>query len=270
MLCGGRFRISSALEGEPPQLFVDDVPIVNSTSLKILGCIITPSLSWTLQMNRVSSSVHRVLHALRHNRHALPHALRQWLVTALVFPYLDYAAPLILDLDALNSAKLHRLLNSAVRFVFGNIPYNAHVTPYQLALGWLSSRRWCEYIAILLALKIISTWEPRGLAGLFTVRERRPDEIVTRSRAVRLVVSSTNTATLRKGFVASISWLINSLPFIEDPRCPPPPALLKAQLHNHLYLLDVQDWRRRCEVEGLTHEPRCLSGRLPPRSSHGR
>uniref|UniRef100_A0ABD2WVG3 Uncharacterized protein n=1 Tax=Trichogramma kaykai TaxID=54128 RepID=A0ABD2WVG3_9HYME len=221
-------------------------------------------------MNRVSSSVHRVLHALRHNRHALPHALRQRLVTALIFPYLDYAAPLILDLDALNSAKLYRLLNSAVRFVFGNIPYNAHVTPYRLALGWLSSRRRCEYIAILLALKIISTWEPRGLAGLFTVRERRPDEIATRSRAVRLVVSSTNTATLRKGFVASVSRLINSLPFIEDPRCPPPLALLKAQIHNHLYLLDVQDWRHRCEVEGLTYEPRCLSDRLPPRSSHGR
>ncbi|KAL7291232.1 hypothetical protein TKK_0014845 [Trichogramma kaykai] len=221
-------------------------------------------------MNRVSSSVHRVFHALRHNRHALPHALRQRLVTALVFPYLDYAAPLILDLDALNSAKLHRILNSAVRFVFGNIPYNVHVTPYRLALGWLSSRRRCEYIAILLALKIISTWEPRGLAGLFTVRERRPDEIATRSRAVRLVISSTNTAMLRKGFVASVSWLINSLPFIEDPRCPPPPALLKALLHNHLYLLDVQDWRRRCEVEGLTYEPRCLSGRLPPRFSHGR
>uniref|UniRef100_A0ABD2X0S8 Reverse transcriptase domain-containing protein n=1 Tax=Trichogramma kaykai TaxID=54128 RepID=A0ABD2X0S8_9HYME len=105
MLCGGRFRISSALEGGPPRLFVDDVPIVNSASLKIFGCIITPSLSWTLQMNRVSSSVHRVLHAVRHNRHALPHALRQRLVTALVFPYLNYAAPLILDLDVLNSAR---------------------------------------------------------------------------------------------------------------------------------------------------------------------
>ncbi|CAB0037347.1 unnamed protein product [Trichogramma brassicae] len=167
MLCGGRFRISSALDGGPPRLFVDGVPIVNSASLKILGCIIAPSLSWSLQMNRVSSSVHHVLHALRHNRHALPHALRQRLVAALVFPYLDYAAPLILDLDAHNSAKLHRLHNSAVRFVFGNIPYNAHVTPYRLALGWLSSRRRCEYIAVLLALKIISTREPRGLAELF-------------------------------------------------------------------------------------------------------
>ncbi|CAB0043349.1 unnamed protein product [Trichogramma brassicae] len=66
MLCGGRFRISSALDGGPPRLFVDGVPIVNSASLKILGCIIAPSLSWNLQMNRVSSSVHHVLHALRH------------------------------------------------------------------------------------------------------------------------------------------------------------------------------------------------------------
>ncbi|CAB0039402.1 unnamed protein product [Trichogramma brassicae] len=214
MLCGGRFRISSALDGGPPRLFVDGVPIVNSASLKILGCIIAPSLSWNLQMNRVSSSVHHVLHALRHNRHALPHALRQRLVAALVFPYLDYAAPLILDLDAHNSAKLHRLHNSAVRFVFGNIPYNAHVTPYRLALGWLSSRRRCEYIAVLLALKIISTREPRGLAELFTVRERQPDEIVTRSRAVRLVVSSPNTAITSRillSVVATGNFFVTSL-----------------------------------------------------------
>ncbi|CAB0027974.1 unnamed protein product [Trichogramma brassicae] len=50
------FQDLECLDGGPPRLFVDGVPIVNSASLKILGCIIAPSLSWNLQMNRVSSS----------------------------------------------------------------------------------------------------------------------------------------------------------------------------------------------------------------------
>ncbi|CAB0042872.1 unnamed protein product, partial [Trichogramma brassicae] len=133
----------------------------------------TPSLSWGPQVSRVCTSVHYTLYSLRYYRHALSRPLRKRLDESMIFATFDYGSSVFYDLNKEQSLQLHRLHNACVRFVYGTIPHRAHVTPYRLALGWLSAQRRRDYNIIVLAINVISRQSPKPLSGLFTFRANR-------------------------------------------------------------------------------------------------
>ncbi|KAL7306993.1 hypothetical protein TKK_0000743 [Trichogramma kaykai] len=202
---------------------VNGFPIEYSTSTKSLGVAIHPCLRWDAQ--------------------------------------LDYAAAVYNALTVAQNLKLQRLQNACVRFVFGFIEWREHVTPYRLALGWLSVRRRREYLIAILAINIIRNRSPASLADRFVLASSRPNlRRSARRLTPPLCYSTPRTTPLNNSFITTASRILNSLPFgIELVNVT---VNHSASLFNHFLALDKADWSNRCQAENLTPIPPALEGRL--------
>ncbi|CAB0041140.1 unnamed protein product [Trichogramma brassicae] len=262
MLCGSQFFVN-ALKTATPPLFVQGAQLQLNQELTTLGLKLTPTLSWGPQVNRVCASVHYTLYTLRYYRHALSRTLLKRLVESMVFATFDYGSLVFYDLNKGQSLQLHRLHNACVRFVYGVIPHRAHVTPYRLALGWLSAQRRRDYNIIVLAINIISCQSPEPLSSLFMFRANRLMNRAARRQPPReLTHKAARTQIMHNSFVNTATRLLNSIPFLENPHHPP--RAFKSLTRDYLFNLDVQDWKQRCAAESLEYEPLTLRDLLPP------
>ena len=91
-----------------------------------------------MHTRHVVGKVYRALYALKFYKHALSRQLKRSLIESLVFPRFDYACAVYHDVNLTRNLKLQRAQNACIRFVAGNIPFRAHVTPFRLELEWLS------------------------------------------------------------------------------------------------------------------------------------
>ena len=96
--------------------------------------------------------------------------IRKHLVEALVFPLFDYAAPVYNHLDRKRVLTLEKALKICIRFVVGGIPRRDHITPYRLALNWLSALRRRHYFIALQAFKVVANAYPLNLVDRFNCR----------------------------------------------------------------------------------------------------
>ncbi|XP_046417427.1 uncharacterized protein LOC124178234 [Neodiprion fabricii] len=122
-----------------PPVVVNGVPVPFSRTVRNLGFIFDGSLSWTPHVDAVSGRVHFALRQPSASRKLFTFSLRNYLVTALVFPLLDYCSVVFNDISGVLNTRLQRLLNSCIRFVCG-AARDEHITPHRRALGWLSVR----------------------------------------------------------------------------------------------------------------------------------
>ncbi|CAB0037068.1 unnamed protein product [Trichogramma brassicae] len=170
-----------------PKIVVQGTHIEYSPIVKSLGVKLTPTLNWEAHTSGIVSRCHYALFSLRYYRHALSQSIRRTLAVALVLPHLDYAAAVYDSVTNEQNLRLQRVQNACVRFVFGSIPRTAHVTPYRLALGWLSVCRRRELRIALLALEILRSGSPPQLRDPFILMADHP-EIRTSPRRIRPLV----------------------------------------------------------------------------------
>lgn len=81
-------------------------------------------------------------------------------------PHFDYACAVYHHLTAKQNLWLHQLLNACVRYVYGNIPWMAHVTLHRLALGWLYVACQREYFIANLAVKVSKFDTPSSVSSI--------------------------------------------------------------------------------------------------------
>ncbi|XP_023316036.1 uncharacterized protein LOC111693962 [Trichogramma pretiosum] len=207
-----------------------------------------------------SIKCHLARYSLRFYRHALNRDFRAKLAVALVLPHLDYVAAVYNDVSATSDLRLQRLQNACVRFVFGTIPAREHVTPYRLALGWLSVKRRRQYLLVLLALNILRKGEPSALRDLFTLSSDRQIRHSLRQQAPLLHYKTPRTSSFHNSFFITASRIINSLPFQID--LTNRSIDYRASLHHHLFCLDKADWITRCHNENIDPIPPPLINEL--------
>ncbi|KAL7288539.1 hypothetical protein TKK_0017282 [Trichogramma kaykai] len=261
LLHGSRIFTNALYRAGPPRITLAGTLLEYSPAIKILGVVLNSTLNWDSHISSISSKVHYSLYSLRYHRHSLSCHLRQRLVQALILPHLDYAAAVLTSLMVEQELRLQRLQNACIRFIYGNIPKTAHVTPYRLALGWLSVKRRRDQLMILQARKIIISNTPSCLATRFRLLEGQdPTRRVTRQLPPRLDYPSAKTSTLHRSFTHTTTKLINSIPspFSLRPNTPNPRSLLR----NHFLSLEKTEWLQRCETENLTPIPLPLTSLL--------
>lgn len=254
LLFGHPSYLTSLQAVTTPSIKIADTIIPYANKLKCLGIILSPSLNWDEHLGLISARVYASLHSLRHYKHALSRSLRKELVEALIFPHFDYCCAVYHDLSGQQNLKLHRLLNSCVRYVFGNIPWQSHVTPYRIALGWLSVLRRREYFIGSQAHSIIKTGSPSFLHDRFVPRSSRPD--IRRSTRVGggyFILPNARTEILRNSFPHCAAHLINSLGRIDLQDAST--ASFKTLLFSTLLERDRSDWVERSHREGLPTIP---------------
>ena len=108
-----------------------------SSSVRDLGIVLDPSLSFTDQVKSVSRSCFYHLRQLRSIRSSLSlHAITT-LIHALICTRVDFGNAAYIGLSASNTHKLQSILNAAARLI-GDIPKFAHISGYiRDTLHWL-------------------------------------------------------------------------------------------------------------------------------------
>ncbi len=239
----------------PPPIIVGDASINFSTHLKSLGLTITPSLNFEEHINNICSRVYASLHSLRYYKHALTRSLKKNLVESLIFPHFDYVCAVYHHLTVKQNLRLQRLLNACVRYVYGNIPWMAHVTPYRLALGWLSVDRRREFFIGNLAFKISRSGAPTYLSERFVPAHSRPDiRRSERSYSGFFIQPPSRTESLRNSFSHCAIRLLNS--FQDSDLHTVPFETFRSRLWKRLFDNDQRDWLDRALREGLVANPR--------------
>ena len=221
------------------------------TEARSLGVNFTSGLNWHIHTKQVARRVFGSLYCLRFFRHALSRDLRKHLAESLLFPHFDYATPVYNHLDKTRVLKLENAMKACIRFVVSNIPRRDHVTPYRLALGWLSAARWREYFVSLQAFKVVANANPSYLVIRFTCmlnvdlelrrsKRRPPPPFETPPR---------RTEAFKHSFAHEALDLLHSINFTSF--TPANLSLLKRTLCDAPFSRDVADWNARVRNEGL-------------------
>ena len=243
-----------------PRVIIDGTSLPYVTETRSLGVMFTNTLDWQVHAKHVTRKVFGSLHTLRFFRHALSRDIRKHLAETLVFPLFDYAAPVYNHLHKDRTDKLEKALKACVRFVVGRIPRRDHITPYRLALGWLSAQRRRLYFIGLQAFKVVANAHPAYLTKRFNCRlnvnldlrrsDRRPPQ--------PFEPPPRRTEAYKHSFALEAIDLLNSIYFTDF--TPANLPLFKRILRDALFRRDVIDWNTRVRNEGL---PPCLLYNLP-------
>ena len=134
--------------------------------VKSLGVLLDSKLSWESHIVEIEKKVNRVLYTLRLICHCTDEVLRTRLVQALVVPHLDYCNVVYLDAGNVLKARLQRLFNSGLRYIFG-VRKDEHISPYRKKLGWLCSDTRSLYFEAILMNKILRLGQPQYLTNYF-------------------------------------------------------------------------------------------------------
>ena len=90
-----------------------------SEEVKSLGVMLDKKLTWYSQITAVEKKINKLLYSLRFIRHCTTVKLRILLVQALITPHLDYCNTVYLDACIALKARIQRLSNSSIRYIFG-------------------------------------------------------------------------------------------------------------------------------------------------------
>ena len=140
------------------------IPFVKE--VKSLGMTLDSKLSWEPHVITVEKKVNRVLYTLRFIRDCTTEALRIKLVQSLVLPHLDYCSTVYLDASTKLKARIQRLSNSGIRYIFG-VRKDSSITPFRRKLCWLLSDSRRLYFTAIIMYKILRLNQPDYLTHLF-------------------------------------------------------------------------------------------------------
>ena len=143
------------------------VRIPFSEEVKSLGVMLDNKLTWSSQIISVEKKVNKLLYSLRFIRHFTTEKLRILLFQALVTPHLDYCNTVYLDACITLKARIQRLSNCSIRYIFGIRKYE-HVSPYRRQLNWLCTDTRRLYFTGIIIYKILRLQQPPYLIDLFT------------------------------------------------------------------------------------------------------
>jgi hypothetical protein len=120
-----------------------------------LGIKMSNNLSWAEQVNSVCKKVYRPrsLYQLKHLCFKPSLEIRKKLVSALIFPIIDYAMVAYCDINNELITQLQRAQNSCIRY--NNLRLYEHVTPYYKELKWLKFKERLELGILSLMFKVL-------------------------------------------------------------------------------------------------------------------
>ena len=176
--------------------------------VKSLGVMLDNTLSWKPQIDLITKNVNRALFGLRFIKSCTTQNLRKRLVESLIVPHLDYCSVVYHNASMSLRARLQRLSNAGVRYIFG-VSRDTRITPYRSQLGWLRTDSRRSYFALLVMYKVVRLREPRILTLLF-----KPYALDRPQRGTRidLNVPFTSSELGTNSFQVKSAHLWNSLP----------------------------------------------------------
>ena len=165
LMCGDRRQLLKV--GEPPQIHFMGQSIPFSKTVKNLGVIMDPELSWEPHIDTVIKRCFGILIGLIHIRHVIPLNILPRIVDALVLSHVRYCASVYGSASRSNVAKLQKVLNFSARVISGRRKYD-HVSDVISALAWLRVPEMISFFELSLMHGILTFGKPDLLRSWFT------------------------------------------------------------------------------------------------------
>ena len=160
LLCGDRRQLSQI--SEPPIVKFMDDSLPCSNSVKNLGVIMDPALSWDLHIKHVTDRCTGILVALLNAKHLLPADVLPLIIDALVFSHVRYCAQVYASANRTTILRLQKVFKFAARVISGRRKFD-HISDVLLQLDWLNVEQLLNFNDICLLHKILTTGEPEAL-----------------------------------------------------------------------------------------------------------
>lgn len=160
ILCGDRCQLKQI--PEMPSIRFMDQSLTCANTVKNLGVIMAPVLSWEPHVKHITDRCIGILVALLHAKHLLPVTVLPRVVDALVFSHLRYCVQVYGSANQTVIFKLQKVFNFAARVLSGRRKYD-HISDVLCKLRWLNAQQFVDYFDICLLHKILVTGEPCAL-----------------------------------------------------------------------------------------------------------
>jgi hypothetical protein len=191
-----------------PYVVLNGTKIGYSTQVRNLGLIMDRQLTWNDHVIHITKKVYTTLYTLKKLKRFLSINQKILLVQALVHPIFDYCDIVYNDLSGILSAKLQRMYNTTIRFIFNLRSYD-HITPALSELGWLPLHLRRKHHILTKIYSILAHNAPPYLSAnyKFVARHGR------NTRAGNsLLIPKHRTEIYSKSFIPSSIRLWNKLP----------------------------------------------------------
>ena len=112
----------------------------STTSVRDLGVLIDPSLTFDSHVTKVCSTAFSYLRVISRVRRSLTKPTLLLLVNAMILSRIDYCAVLLHNISSKHMAKLQRVMNGSVRMICG-LGRRDHIEPHLLELDYLPVKK---------------------------------------------------------------------------------------------------------------------------------
>lgn len=203
------FKHSSKVYYDAFPILVNGQVINYTNCIKVLGVNLDSTLSGSDHCRAIVKKCYGALSRLKKCSECLPQDIKLTLVKSLVFPHLDSACGLFLDLASELSVKSQRCNNAALRFATGVRRYD-HISPIYAKLNILRFEERRSYICLCLLANILATERPDYIANQLQFRSTDTKGSLRRSK-FDLHVSCARTSAFKHSFAIHVANLWNLL-----------------------------------------------------------
>ena len=167
MMIGSRQNIKKT---EGFHLVIDNVPVPPSGSLRMLGVVLDPILSWEKHISHVVQKCNALLISLYRFRHHFSQDILQKLINIHVFPYIIYCLSVWGGANKTQLARIQKTINFAARVVTG-ARRTDRIGPTLQALGWERVERLVEMKDAVKMYKLLTKeLGPPAIRSMFVAR----------------------------------------------------------------------------------------------------
>ena len=163
IVCGDRRQLSEIRD--PVTILFMNQRLECSISVRNLGVIMDPVLSWELHLAAVVNRCIGMLIALLHVKHILPRDILPRLIDALVFSRVRYSVQVYGSANRTTVAKLQKVFNFAARVLSGRRKFD-HISDVLRQLGWLDAQQFVMFSDVCMLQKILTSGEPNAIRSL--------------------------------------------------------------------------------------------------------
>ena len=163
ILCGDRRQLGE-IPDKPVIQFMSET-LSCSETVKNLGVIFDPQLSWAPHIKHITDRCIGILIALLHAKHILPASVLPRIIDSLVFSHLRYCVQVYGSANRTAIAGLQKVFNFAARVLSSRRKYD-HISDVLRELEWLDAHKFIDYFDVCLLHKVLVTGEPQSLRSL--------------------------------------------------------------------------------------------------------
>ena len=150
---------------------VNELPIENMSTVKLLGLFIDESFTWHKHISHLCNTISKLLSVMRKYKPLLPQKTRLLFYNAYILPHLNYGVTMWGNASKSTLDRVFKLQKMAARLILDNCK-ELSTTEMFIQLQWLDIYEIVQFQKLLTVYKSLNNFYPDYMANLFSEKEQ--------------------------------------------------------------------------------------------------